>query len=613
MKKDELYKNSSNIQDTKIYSMFREHANNIGNESAIIFNDNQSMSYLKLNEKILNIATKLNESGVDKGNIVAFMVKRSPTMIATIFSIFSLDCAYLPMDLDLPDDRISYMLENSGAKFLITEKDIKINKEFEAEIELPCDLKLIKFKNDDAENCDYSELAYVIYTSGSTGKPKGVMVKESAVINFIHGMDEIIEFKKCKNILASTTATFDISVLELILPLTLGLTVILADEVQQKDPNLLLNLITENAVDLIQFTPSRTATLLVSETNYAKLKNLKYVLIGGEKFSDSLFKKLRSVISNNTKILNMYGPTETTIWSSYKDLTNESYVSVGQPIKNTRIYAIDDKGKIINEEKSAGEICIAGDGLALGYIKNKELTDKRFIFQSEANEYVYKTGDFGLWNKGNLECMGRIDFQIKINGYRVELEEIESVLSSYQDIREAVVVVNETSSNVFLKAYVTVNKKINAEEVQEYLKGKLPLYMVPSIIEEIDVIPLMINGKADRNKLKQISESTTDLKTPIKFENEIQKEIAEIWSKILGIKSIDINKNFFDYGGNSLSIAMVASLINEKFKINIGVLDLFEHTTVAQISSFIENKDKLATNTKTPTRLNIKKLKNLKK
>lgn len=347
--------------------MFKYQVEKFGNKNAIIFKNNKNLSYLELDKKISNISVELKKFNVNKGNIIAFKLARHPEMIATIFSILSLDCAYLPIDLDLPDDRVSYMLDNSGIQFLITEKNVKVNKEFEFEADLPYNLKLIKFKETESYINNYSNLAYVIYTSDSTGNPKGVMVKTSAVINFIHGMDEIIKFNKCKNILAST-AIFDISVLELILPLTLGLTVVLADEVQQKDPNLLLDLIAENNVDLIQFTPSRLVTLLISKSNYNKLNNLKYILIGSERLPDSLLKKLQLIVSDNTKILNMYGPTETTIWSSYKNLTNKNYVSIGQPIKNTRIYIINDNGKIIKEERVTGEICIAGDGLAYGYI-----------------------------------------------------------------------------------------------------------------------------------------------------------------------------------------------------------------------------------------------------
>lgn len=612
MEKCNLLKKHNDKYNEKIYSMFKKNIDSYIDKPAIIFKNNLILSYKDLKDKISSIAVKLKDFGISKGNIVGFMVKRRPEMIAIIFSILSLDCAYLPIDLNLPYDRVSYMLDNSEAKFLITEKDTKIKKEHEFEVDFPYNLKLVKFKEKNLKTYDYSELAYVIYTSGSTGKPKGVMVKESAVINFINAMEEIVDFKRCKNILASTTVIFDISVLELILPLVLGLTVVLADEVQQKDPNLLLDLITKNDIKMIQFTPSRMATLLIDKSNYTKLKNLNYILIGGEKFPEHLLKKLQSINNGIAKIFNMYGPTETTIWSTYKDLTNEKYISVGNPLKNTQVYIIDDNAKIVKKNKLLGEICIGGDGLALGYINNEELTDKKFIFLNEVSDYVYKTGDFGFWNKNNLECSGRMDFQIKINGYRVELEEIETVMVSHPYVREAVVVVSETDSNVFLKAYVTVSKKIKSGEIESFLKDKLPSYMVPSIIEEIDAMPLMVNGKIDRNKLKKLSERKPDIEIETKFENETQKKVAIIWSEVLGLKSLDINKNFFDYGGNSISLAMIESLINEKFKINISVLDLFEYTTIKQISEFIDNKDKLNSRRKVPNRLNIKKLKNLK-
>ncbi|MCP5052285.1 MAG: amino acid adenylation domain-containing protein, partial [bacterium] len=366
------------------------------------------LTYSELNRQAQALATRLKKEGVSANTIVAIMVERSLEMIIGILGILKAGGAYLPVDTGFPKNRIDFMLKDSGTKIIVSNG-----------------LIVKKLNGSNQPTNEPANLAYVIYTSGSTGRPKGVMLRHREVHNFITGITGIIDFPARSTILALTTISFDIFVLETLLPLSRGLKVVVANEDQQQDSQLLSQLILDQGINLLQATPSRMQLLIQGsgKDSLACLERLNTIMIGGEAFPLQLLKELKSLTS--ARIYNMYGPTETTVWSTVKELTNTNHITVGRPIANTSIYILDSH---LNPQplNVAGDLWIGGDGLAAGYLNRPEMTNDRF---QTVKTKLYNTGDMARWlPDGNIEFIGRIDNQVKIRGFRVELGEIESQL-----------------------------------------------------------------------------------------------------------------------------------------------------------------------------------------
>lgn len=412
-------------------------------------------------QTIDSIIRIIKGSGV---SIVGLFSDRDAELLYLIQALFDNSIAFVTIDPLFPQERIKYIIDNSGIKTIITQK--KYRNQFP-------DIETIIFNDDQyispKHYDDYTEndTAYILYTSGSTGMPKGVEVAREALINFIEGVSELIDFSAGKRIACLTTVSFDIFFLESLMALHKGLTVVLANEDEQRNPKLMAKLIKNHSVDMIQLTPSRIQLLLNHDKSLSCLKNVKEIMIGGEPFSLSL---LRTLQENTTaKIYNMYGPTETTIWSTISDLTNKEQVDIGQPIKNTEIYIVDESLYILPNGQ-VGEICIAGKGLAKGYVGRSDLTAEKFINLPQKLEIkVYRTGDLGRYlEDGNLEYLGRTDNQVKIRGYRIELEEIESHLNQLEGINQSVVIALEASeTDKILQAFYTSDNNINSKEISD--------------------------------------------------------------------------------------------------------------------------------------------------
>ncbi len=490
----------NSLYNETIHSKFMKFAACYPDKIALTFGT-QTMTYKELDEKSDRAAGVLRQRGVKADTIVGLLFKRSFDMVIGILAVLKAGGAFLPIDPDFPDDRIDFMLKDSRCEILLSHMMLESRLKFDASRLYVDDImkETSDMKLEDINSVH--DLAYVIYTSGSTGVPKGVMVEHKAVVNFIKGITARIDFTSEKTILALTTIAFDISLMEILLPLTVGMRVVIADERQQKNPRLLKQAITSYGIDMLQMTPSRLQLLMYCDEDLSCLARIQELMIGGEAFPHVLLAKLQS--TTKAKLYNMYGPTETTIWSTISELTDKKKVDIGKPILNTTIYIVDEDNRP-TEHGIEGELCISGDGLARGYLYRPEQTLDRFINNPfEPYGKMYKTGDLARFlPDGNIECLGRMDEQIKIRGFRVELGEITACMEKYGAIKQAAVkTVEGKQGGKYLCAYYVAAEELDIGHLREYMKNFLPDYMLPEFFVKMDELPQTPNQKIDRKAL----------------------------------------------------------------------------------------------------------------
>ncbi|MGD2090255.1 MAG: amino acid adenylation domain-containing protein [Candidatus Aminicenantes bacterium] len=589
-----------------IHQLFEQQVEKTPGNIAAIFRG-EKLTYEELDVQANQLAWVLRGKGVKPDFLVGIMVSRSMQMMVALLGVLKAGGAYVPIDPEYPADRVEYMIRDSNTTILLTQKEIMnkfVDSGFNAESIDLFDKSIYDKNKTRLENITTPhDLSYVIYTSGSTGRPKGVMIRHRNAVNFFKGMTEKIDFSPGKSILAVTTLCFDIFLLETLLPVTIGVEVVIAEERQQRDPESLKKIITENRVNMLQLTPSRLKLLLSSGDNVDYLEHITDILVGGEQFPQNLFEELKEKYQGN--IIDVYGPTETTVWSTLKDLTAEKKINIGKPIANTQVYIIDIS-MVLQPIGLVGELYIGGDGVARGYLNRIMLTTERFIPNplKEADDpnrpyrNIYRTGDLARWlPDGNLECLGRIDHQVKIRGFRIEIEEIENQVLKQEEVKEVVVVVREeTPGDKYLCAYIVSDEELDMSSVRNPLVETLPDYMVPSYFMQLEKIPLTPNGKVDRKALPAPEGKVlaAEYAPPT---NEIEKIMAEEWSEVLGIDKVGIDDNFFEIGGDSLKTILVSGrLQNRKLKINVN--EFFSKKTIRQLAKYVEG---IATNAKEVT------------
>jgi len=433
------------------------------------------------------------------------------------------------------------------------------------------------------------DLAYVIYTSGSTGKPKGVMVEHRNVNSFFENLSAKFSFSPGQVIGAATNFTFDISVLELLGSLVNGLTIFLFED---SDPELLVQSLSEGKLNVLQLTPSRLAQL-TEERDITLLDKLDVLLIGGEALNKVMFSELMKLTS--TKIFNVYGPTETTIWSTALDLRSSTGLSIGSPLLNEQIYILDSSGSLV-PKAVAGEIYIGGAGVARGYLNRPDLTEEKFTENRfKPGQRIYRTGDLGRWlQNGNVEFMGRDDDQVKIRGYRIELGEIETALLSEGIIEEAVVIARETGfQEKELVAYIVSGISVNISDLKIYLRTKLPDYMLPSHFIQLDQLPLTSSGKINKKSLPLSEEGDSmRTKTYLPPGNDMERKLMLIWSEVLGREMISITDDFFELGGHSLKATRLLSKYHKAFDVKLSLKELFIHKDIAAHAALLSSSEK---------------------
>jgi amino acid adenylation domain-containing protein/non-ribosomal peptide synthase protein (TIGR01720 family) len=579
-------------KEKSITELFEQQAQQTPDAIAAQF-ENQQLTYRQLNERANQLARYLADKGVSKETLVPICVERSLEMLIGILAILKAGGAFVPVDPEYPEDRINYMLEDSGARLVLCSKNGKSslpqNQLFEL-IEIDGTDQIL-ISGQLTSNLDYTtgpqQLAYVIYTSGSTGKPKGVMIEHTSVINLLISVANTVDFKSSSVFLSVTTYSFDICYLELFLPIIGGGRLIIVSREVAGDGYLLAESIANHKPTHLQATPTTWHLLL--DAQWKNSEGIK-ILIGGEAVKDGL-KDALTLIGD---VFNLYGPTETTIWSASKKLIQIEKVLIGSPLANTSIYIVNQHHEI-NPVATAGEICIAGVGLARGYWNRADLTAQKFIPNPvKTGERIYKTGDLGRWlPDGNIEYLGRIDDQVKVRGYRIELGEIESVLQQSGLIKQAVVVVKtDKLDNTRLVGYVITADRFEKEVVQNFLSTKLPQYMVPALWVELESFPLTPNGKINRKALPDPDLTQSQATGYVEPTTDREKYLAELWQQLLGIERVGIYDNFFEVGGNSLLAMRVVSAIRKSLKIDLKIKDFFANLTIADLADHLESKPK---------------------
>jgi amino acid adenylation domain-containing protein len=550
------------------------------------------LSYTELHERSNRLGHCLRaQYGVGRNDLIGLMTDRTDEMVTAILGILKSGGAYVPVDPDHPASRRDYILERSGIKVIVTEEKYRSQLEQKG-YRCIVQSELSHYSTTNLPVINHSgDLAYVMYTSGSTGNPKGVEIEHHSVVNFLKSMQQQPGIGASDRLLAVTTYSFDISVLELLLPLVSGATVIVLRREQVQDAVLLGRKIAATGATLLQCTPSMWQMLLEGGwTGDPKLKALS----GGERLSKALAGRLLEKVK---ELWNMYGPTETTIWSASRCIRHaEEAVSLGWPIGNTEIFLLNKDLQLLPTGIS-GDLYIGGEGLARGYREQPQLTEEKFIAHPfRAGARLYATGDVGRrLADGSIEFLGRSDEQVKIRGYRVELAEIEHVLLKHPLINAAVVVTlaAEDGTN-FLVGYVVLSGPVTATELRLYVKEVLPDYMVPGYFITLNELPVSSNGKIDKKRLPALGEShelglNTGYVAPT---TKTEEQLVAIWEDTLGRRPIGIKDNFFEIGGHSLRAVQILSRIHRELGVELGLQYLFANATIAELAQVVTTKEK---------------------
>jgi len=581
-----------------IHKLFEEQAERTPDAIAVAF-EAQQLTYRDLNTRANQLGHYLISLGVRPGKLVGICVGRSLEMVVGLLGILKAGGAYVPLDPSYPKERLAFMVEDAHLSVVVAQEKFLESDQLPTVSSQPLhvcldrDWSLVRTQSPETPDSHWhsDSLAYVIYTSGSTGQPKGVQVSHRSVVNCLHSISRRLGFTGRDVLLAVTTISFDIAALELYLPLLVGGTVIVASREEAADGTALLRRLEECSATAMQATPSTWRLLL--DAGWQGSEPFK-IICGGDALSRDLANKL---LARGT-LWNLYGPTETTIWSAVRSVeSGESSIPIGRPIANTRIYILDSRLKLVPIGVH-GEIYVGGDGLALGYVNRPELNAEKFIpnpFSAEPGSRLYRTGDRARYlPDGNIEFLGRIDNQVKTRGYRIELGEIEAALCQHPAIKESVVVARDRdlSEDKDLIGYFVPKEPsaFDITELRNFLRQKLPDYMVPSLFVELEALPSTPNGKIDRNVLPPPDGERPRLdKGFVEPRTEVEEVVAQIWREVLKLDKIGIQDNFFDRGGHSLLATRVVARLRISFKIDIALRKLFELPTVAGLAEHIDH------------------------
>ena len=568
-----------------IHQLVEEQEMRTPNAIAATFED-ETVTYSELNTRANQLARYLTRHGVGPGTAVAICLGRSLRMLDALLGTLKCGAAYVPLDPLLPAERINFIIRESNVKVVLAdERDALLLTRIDVRI-ICLDVDQAQIRRESiapiARVPKADDLAYVIYTSGSTGKPKGVEITHRSVVNFLFSMRACPGMTAADSLLAVTTLSFDIAGLEMFLPLVSGARVVIASKEETMDGRLLASRLKIADITIMQATPATWRLLL--ESGWKPTPEMK-MLCGGEALPRSLANRL---LQNSAELWNMYGPTETTIWSAVSRVEpGEGPVLIGPPIANTQFYVLDKAGQLC-PPGVPGELYIGGDGVARGYFNKKELTAEKFIadpFRSQPGARLYKTGDLVRKHlDGSIEFLGRLDHQVKLRGFRIELGEIEMVMAQYPGVREAVVAVCEPRPNdQRLVGYV----EMNADEMppnsvwREHLERQLPAYMVPSFFVRVDEFPRTPNGKINRRALQtpDSSGSAADSKY-VSPKNDREELLAKICAGVLDMKKISVEDSLFELGVDSVRVFQIAARAAGA-GLNITPRQIFQHRTIA--------------------------------
>lgn len=553
-----------------------------------------SMTYEEVCGAVSRLAKILQDAGVQKESLVGIYMDRSEKMIISLLAVIKAGGAYVPLDPAHPSERNKYIIEKSHIGTVLTEK--KYEDAFALSAKMICVdsiwEEILRGENYVIENLlsGGHQLAYVIFTSGSTGKPKGVEVEHEGMVNYLLSVSDNLHLNGSERGLTVVTITFDISISEMFLPLINGGTLIVADNETAKDGALLTKLIADERIDLCGFTPSTAYMLLDAEI--PDLDGMK-MLIGGEPWSISLAQSLLDL--GCEQLWNVYGPTETTIYSTMYQITKkDTYIPIGAPIDQTDIYVLDQNMKPV-ETGMEGDLYIGGIGVARGYFENKELTDERFIPDpvEPGRGRIYKTGDIvKCVNETDIVYVGRSDFQVKVHGYRIELGEIEAAISKHKDVAQAVVVVTGENAEAKIKAFIKTKSEERpaVSDLKAFVEKLLPYYMIPNIFRFVDEYPMTANLKVDRKALMSMEDESADnAHEYVAPRNEIEEMVADIWKGLLNLEQVSVCDDFLELGGHSLLANRLVKKMNNAFGTTIALVEIFSRPmTVEEMAKLVE-------------------------
>jgi len=589
-----------------LVKQFERQVQRTPHRTALTHGDRQ-WTFLEVERRANRLARTLRGLGVQREEIVPIVAERSLEMIVGIWAILKAGGAYLPLDPHYPPERMRYILENSQAQRILTQ-----NQWIASLTSVQSDLAMIDL--DDATHYDADDqplppvnesrdLAYVIYTSGSTGLPKGVLIEHRSVINRLNWMHRSYPIDASDVILQKTPYTFDVSVWELFWGTTKGSALHLLAAEGEKDPLQILEAIHLHRVTTLHFVPSMLQIFLLHLEQHpediGKLSSVKQVFASGEALHLHQVRLFQSLLYERfgTRLVNLYGPTEATVDVSCFDCFAEpmdQLVPIGRPIDNIQLLVVNEHLQL-QPVGLPGELCIAGDGLARGYLNQPELTAQKFIDHPYAdNQKLYRTGDLVRWREdGHIEYLGRLDHQVKIRGYRIECEEIAYRMSVDPRVQDAVVVAHkDAQSELYLCGYYISDQEIGMQEWHSLLSKTLPDYMIPAFYVRMDRFPLSANGKLDCKALPLPEFEARDEAASAQPSNEIEAKLVAIWQDLLGVRQFGVEDNFFSLGGHSLRAAHLVTKIHEAFQVSIALKEVFQSPTIRQLSQQIASAER---------------------
>ena len=574
-------------KDKCVHQLFEEQVERTPDAIAVVF-ESMEYTYRQINEMASSLAHILRETGVGRNDIVAIIARRSYKVIIAQFAVLKAGGAYLPIDPSYPKERIEYILADANCKSALV---LNSGIDLSSAIDLADENIFTGNRSLSANLNEAGDLCYCVYTSGSTGLPKGILITHTNVMNYIYdnpyGVVGKIITPEMNTIVSITTIGFDIYVTESLLALVNGLTVVFADDTETRDPKSFSKLIENHDVDIVQTTPSVMNMLLSDPSCTSFLTKLKKIILGGEVLDAQSVENIVKY-TDAAAIYNIYGPTETTVWVSFAPVVSSSNITIGKPIANTQIYILDKRLKPL-PIGAAGELCIAGANVAKGYLNRPELTAEKFVKNPFGEGALYRTGDLARRREdGNIEFIGRTDGQVKLRGMRVELGEIESAISGCADVRQVVLSVKtDTDGRQYLCAYY-LGDEIDAKTVRASLTKKLPQYMIPHFFIRMESFPATTSGKTDRKALPTPDfaalQSDTEYAAPVTNE---ERALVELMQKVLNVRQIGLNDNFFDLGCDSLKAIEFVSKAHYE-GIDFTLQDVFDHPTASELIHFMK-------------------------
>jgi amino acid adenylation domain-containing protein len=568
-----------------IVGKFQEQVSKTPDQVAVVFG-NKEMTYQKLEELSNQLAHFIKkQSLIERNDLIAIKLERSEWLITSLLAVLKTGAGYIPIDPDYPSERIEYMIEDSKCQIVIDQLfiDSFIESKDNNNSVLP---QLINQQDD---------IAYVIYTSGTTGKPKGVMIEHRNMVNYASYIIDEFKISSGESTILLSSLSWDGVLTGLFGALFSGGSLHVVGKELLHSPVDLSEYIIASGITFLKITPPML-NLLVSVTENESIfvrSSVRLIFIGGEKINISDIRKIKQ-LNSAISLVNHYGPTETTVGVTTELIGNvDEIIPIGRPIANTRIYILDKNERLV-PVGIPGEICISGDGLARGYLHKPELTSAKFVKNPYENEkLMYKTGDQGRWlSNGRVEYIGRKDNQVKVRGYRIELEEIEATIKQCSHIDDAAVVLSiDQSGDKVLKAFYVPKSIFSEEELFSFLSQKLPSYMMPNSFNPLDKMPLTMNGKIDRQSL-ELYQSNKITKHIIQPRNETEEKLLLLWRNILGLESISVTDNFFELGGQSLKAIRLYTRISKEFEVKLELNDFFNHNTLEDQAKLINGSKK---------------------